>query len=121
VDLALDSWPQTGGVSTLDAVWMGVPTVTLVGSRMIQRASASFLTILGLESFVTETTQDYIDTAVTGVTTRRHDLQQVRATLRTTFRGSPILTGYVLAVEAAYRSLWQEYCRTGSISKTPAA
>ncbi len=120
VDLALDPWPQTGGVSTLDALWMGVPTVTLLGPRMIQRASASFLTVVGLETFITETPEDYIETAVQWVTTRRHDLAVVRASLRATFRGSLIITGYVQAVETAYRSLWQEYCQHGQIRKAVA-
>ncbi len=117
VDLALDPWPQTGGVSTLDALWMGVPTITLIGSRMIQRTSASFLTAVGLETFITQTPEEYIDTAVQWVTTRKHDLATVRAGLRTTFRGSSILTGYVQAVETAYRSLWREYCEVGTIAK----
>jgi len=99
---------------------MGVPTVTLLGSRMIRRTSASFLTALGLEQFITETPEDYINKAVSWVTTRKDELSGIRRTLRTTFKESPILNGYVPAVEMAYRSLWREYCACGKISKDAA-
>lgn len=111
VDLALDCWPQTGGVSTLEALWMGVPTVTLIGERMIQRASASFLTVLGFEDdCVATTTEDYIDKAVALVTMKREKLAWMRQWSRARLCASPIMTGYVEAVEAAYRSLWREWC-----------
>lgn len=112
-DLCLDPWPQTGGVSTLEAAWMGVPTVTLIGPRVIQRASASILTNLGLPDFITTTTDEYIKTAVRLVTTDRRRLSDIRQTLRPMLAASPIIAGYVERVEAAYRQLWQEWCAQG--------
>jgi len=113
VDLALDTWPQTGGVSTLEAAWMGVPTVTLIGERMIQRASASILTAMGAaRGFVATTEADYIEKAVEWVTTGRVRLSAVRAGLRDMLQLSPIMTGYVQAVEKQYRTLWREWCQS---------
>ncbi len=110
VDLSLDPWPQTGGISTLESLWMGAPPVTLIGPRIIQRTSASMLKTLGLEEFITENTEDYIERAVELVTTKRDYLAWVRKTVRQTLKDSPIITGYVGQVEAAYRSLWNEWC-----------
>ncbi len=109
-DLSLDPWPQTGGISTLEAAWMGLPTVTLIGPRIIQRASASFMTTLGYPDFVTTTTEDYVNKAVYMVTEGRHELAAIRSGLRERLAQSPIMNGYVEKVEAAYRMLWREYC-----------
>ena len=110
VDLSLDCWPQTGGVSSCDSLWMGVPMVTLIGDRIIQRTSASLLTILGLTDFITETKEQYIDTAVEWVTTRKHELAVIRARLRDQCDASPIRQGYLQATEAAYRQAWRDWC-----------
>ncbi len=111
VDLALDPWPQTGGVSTLEALWMGVPTVTFLGERMIQRASASFLTRCGYAADCVATTrEEYIDKAVALVTTHRERLAQIRREARETMRASPIMMGYVEAVEQRYREPWRAWC-----------
>lgn len=108
-DLSLDPWPQTGGVSTLEGFWMHTPCVTLLGDRMIQRTSASFLTTLGLEDFIATTHEEYVRAVVSLVTTRRERLNDVRQHLREKFAASPIISGYVGHVEAAYRTLWREY------------
>lgn len=109
-DLSLDPWPQTGGVSSLEALWMGVPMVTMWGERMISRTSASFLTNLGWTDCIAYSEQEYIDKAVALVTTDRERLAILRATARERLRASPIMAGYVEAVEAIYRELWQRYC-----------
>jgi len=114
VDLALDPWPQTGGVSTLEALWMNVPTLTLIGPRMIQRASASFLTTMGYVDFIAETREEYIEKAVAFVTTEagRERLLHIRETCRETMKASPIMHGYVEAVERHYRQLWRDWCES---------
>lgn len=109
-DLSLDPWPQTGGVSTLESCYMGVPVVTLIGERMIQRASASFLTTLGIPEFITQTPEQYIDTAVRMVTTDRDQLAATRLQLRSRLEQSVMCAGYIDHVEAAYRTLWREWC-----------
>jgi predicted O-linked N-acetylglucosamine transferase (SPINDLY family) len=109
-DLALDPWPQTGGVSTLEGFWMHMPCVTLLGERMIQRTSASFLTVLGLEDFIAKNHEEYVRKVVSFVTMDSARLNAVRQTLREKFAASPIIAGYVGHVEDAYRKLWREHC-----------
>lgn len=120
-DLALDPWPQTGGVSTLEALFMHVPTVTLLGDRMIQRASASILSVVGCASCVTTTEEDYINRAVELVTTHRDELAAMRATVRQQLLDSPICQGYVHAVESAYRRLWVAWCDQQQLAGAEAA
>ncbi len=109
-DLGLDPWPQTGGVSTLEGLDMGVPCVTLLGDRVIQRTSASFFTTLGIPEFIATTEAEYIEKAVAFVTTRRDELAAIRPTLRERLRTSPILVGYREKVENIYRTLWRNWC-----------
>lgn len=111
IDLALDPLAQSGGVTTLEALWMGVPVVTLPRRNVGTRTCASALTVLGLqEAFVATSAADYVEKAAAWVTTRRHELAQIRAGLRERMRASALCAGYVEAVEAAYRMLWTEWC-----------
>jgi protein O-GlcNAc transferase len=110
VDLALDAWPQTAGVSACDALCQGTPLITLIGPRVIQRTTASILTCLGLTDFIAETREEYVDKAVEWVTTRKDELAALRPTLRQRFCESPVCAGYVDAVEVAYRGLWRAWC-----------
>jgi protein O-GlcNAc transferase len=111
IDLMLDSFPHTGGVTTLDALLMGVPVVTLLGEGVAGRLSASFLTALGLEDLVAETTDAYVSLA----TRLAGDLDRLaaeRATLRERLLASPIgdTRAYTRAVEEVYRELWARWC-----------
>lgn len=112
VDLTLDPWPQTGGVSACDSLWMGVPVVTLLGPRVIQRTTASLLTLVHLPQFIATDPDMYVEIAVDWVTTRKRTLAQIRQTLRADFERSPICNGYVEAVEVAYREWWRQWCAT---------
>ncbi len=110
IDLNLDPFPQTAGVSACDALYLGVPAVTLLGPRAIQRTTASLLTNVGLTDFIAETEDEYVEKAVEWVTTRKVELAEIRQGLRERFLASPVCAGYVEAVEAAYRQCWREYC-----------
>lgn len=110
VDLCLDPWPQTGGVSACDALWQGVPAVTLIGPRVIQRTTASLLTTLGLEDFIADTPEAYVEKAVAWVTVRKSELAEIRQGLRARCEASPIRTGYLESTEAAYRQVWRDWC-----------
>jgi predicted O-linked N-acetylglucosamine transferase (SPINDLY family) len=114
MDLSLDPWPQTGGISSMESLYMGVPMVTLTGERVIQRTSHSILQTLGLPEFICTSKQQYVKTAVEMVTTKRDWLNTVRLGLRDRMIASPILTGYKDVVEAKYRELWREACATHS-------
>ncbi len=112
IDLCLDTFPQTGGVTTCEALSMGVPCVTLIGDRVIQRTSASILTsIFGTANhFIAHTPDEYVDYAVQWVTTGKEILGLLRHELPERLADSRVVNGYVPAVEQAYRNLWQEYC-----------
>ena len=64
VDLMLDSFPFPGGTTTCEALWMGVPTLTLAGDRLIARQGASLLAAAGLPAWITQSKQEYIDKAL---------------------------------------------------------
>jgi protein O-GlcNAc transferase len=109
VDVVLEAWPQAGGVTTCEALYMGVPTVTLTGPRITNRVAASVLTNVGLEMCIATTPEDYIATAALLVTGRAQ-FDTWRPALRERLRTSPICTGYGAAVETAYRALWRAWC-----------
>ncbi len=120
VDVALDTWPQTGGCSSLEGLWMGVPIVTLTGPRVIQRTTASFLHTLGLDAFIASSEEEYIDVAANAIAPKNWaDLAVIRKGLRAALTRSPIMNGYPQAVEAVYRRLWTEYCATVNQADTP--
>jgi len=110
LDLSLDPWPQTGGISALESLWMGVPVVTWPGTRLCSRLSASFLTALGLPGCIADSAEDYVRAAVWWVTEGKGALGELRAGLRERLLSCPINAGYVVATEAAYRELWRAWC-----------
>lgn len=111
VDIALDSWPYGGGTTTFDALWMGVPVLTLTGERSASRSAASILGALGLEDWVAGSAEDYVARAVrkAGDTA---GLAALRAALRGRLEASPLMdeAAFARGVEAAYRRLWREWC-----------
>ncbi len=96
IDIALDTFPRTGGVTTADALWMGVPVVTLAGERYIERQGASILNAVGLNELITSTPEEYIAKAVTLAKdhTRRDEL---KTSLRKLMSNSPLCDGSGLA------------------------
>jgi len=112
IDLALDPYPHSGGVTALEGLWMGVPPVTLVGDRIPSRLAASFLTTLGEHDFIADTPEEYVSMAIWWA---RHPeaLAVVRRHLRRKMAQSILLdhAGYTRLVEQAYRTCWQTWCR----------
>jgi predicted O-linked N-acetylglucosamine transferase (SPINDLY family) len=111
IDLALDPFPQSGGVTTFESLWMGVPVIALLGSSASGRGSAAILSGLGLDDCVARTVDEYVDRAVAKATDLRA-LAQQRGDLRARLlRGPPgDVVAYTRAVEAAYRSAWRRWC-----------
>lgn len=111
IDISLDPFPQSGGVTTLESLMMGVPVVTLRGQTFAGRGSASILTNLGLSDWIAASEDDYVNLAVK----KAQDmavLQALRGSLRPRFRKSMVgdTIAYVKAAEAIYRQLWGEWC-----------
>ncbi len=110
VDIALDSYPFTGATTSFEALWMGVPVVTLLGDSYLRRMTASYLIPLGLDDLVARSPEDYVEIAVrfAGDAVRR---QELRRTLRQRLLASPLMDGpaYARSVEAMLRDLWRRW------------
>ncbi|MCZ4340486.1 tetratricopeptide repeat protein [Sphingomonadaceae bacterium G21617-S1] len=89
IDIALDTFPQTGGTTTCEAAWMGVPTVTLVGEALFERLSYSILQNAGLGDLCAPTLEAYLDTAV-ALAGDADRLQALRVNLRDQLRACPL-------------------------------
>lgn len=110
VDIALDPFPRTGGVTTADAVWMGVPVVTLAGSRFIERHGASLLTAVGHPEWVAGSIEEYTDKVI-ALARDPGRRRLLRAAQREQVARSPLLDANDLAtrVEAVFRRWWRRY------------
>jgi predicted O-linked N-acetylglucosamine transferase (SPINDLY family) len=110
VDVLLDTHAQIGGITTLEAIVMGVPTVTLLGEGVHRRGAASFLTTVGLERLVATSVDEYIEIAA-GLAGHVDWLADQRSTLRARLLASPINTlPFTRAVEDVYQMLWRRWC-----------
>jgi predicted O-linked N-acetylglucosamine transferase (SPINDLY family) len=114
VDIALDTTPYSGGTTSLDALWMGVPVLTAPGCRPSSRSTASILTTAGLAEWVAEGPEDYVQRAVEFA---RADgiLAGLRRSLRERLRHSPLMDerSFVRDLENAYREMWRTWCKSG--------
>lgn len=104
IDIALDPFPYNGTTTTCEALWMGVPVVTLRGDRHAGRVGASLLTQTGQDACIAHTKNDYIAIARDLAKVPVY-LEQRRARLRDTLRNSPLCDGdrFCRSMEAAYR------------------
>ena len=89
VDIALDPFPYTGGLTTLDCLWMGVPTVTLPGETFSSRHTFGYLSQLGLDHLVASDPADYLD-RLCRLAADLSALIQLRRTLRQRMIESPL-------------------------------
>ena len=112
IDLGLDPFPYNGTTTTCEAMWMGVPILTLAGERHAARVGASLLTQVGLERFIARTRREYVSRAVE-VAGAANELATIRASLRGRMAASPLCDAAAFArdMEAAYRSLWRDWCK----------
>ncbi|MFQ5642932.1 MAG: tetratricopeptide repeat protein [Thiogranum sp.] len=113
IDIALDTFPYNGTTTTCEALWMGVPVITLAGRVHAARVGASLLAQVGLEDLVTADEDEYVSTAVqlSGNTER---VAAIRNGLRETLRYSSLCDegGFTIELEQAYRRMWTDWCRS---------
>jgi predicted O-linked N-acetylglucosamine transferase (SPINDLY family) len=107
IDIALDPFPHNAGTTTIEALWQGVPVVSLAGRPTVGRFGAAILHAVGLDDWVTTDVDAYVARAIAAASDP-DALAQLRATLRPRFAASPLCDAGGLAheVETAYRELW---------------
>ena len=110
VDIALDPFPQNGGISTWEALWMGSPVLALLGNKPAGRISAAILAALGLEAWVAESPDGYLERAV-AMAGDLPALARFRTASRARILASPAGNPerYTRAVETAYRTMWKQW------------
>jgi protein O-GlcNAc transferase len=115
IDIALDTFPYNGATTTCEALWMGVPVITLAGERHSGRVGVSLLTAAGMQDWIAQTPEQYVALA-TGLAADMPKLTTLRASLRQRVADSPLCDGKSFArkVEAAYREIWRTWCARGS-------
>lgn len=116
VDIALDPFPFHGTTTTCHSLWMGVPVVTLAGRSHVSRVGVSMLSNLGLQNLVATGETDYVDIAV-ALARDRERLARLRLGLRERMRNAPNTDGARVTrhLEAAYRRMWSDYCRSADV------
>jgi predicted O-linked N-acetylglucosamine transferase (SPINDLY family) len=112
IDIALDPFPWGGGITTCDALWMGVPVVSLVGRTAVGRGGASILANVGVPELIARTPEQYVQIAA-DLAGNLPRLAELRRTLRQRMQASPLMDAprFARNVEAAYRQIWQTWCR----------
>ena len=110
IDISLDPFPYNGATTTCEALWMGVPVVTLLGDRHVGRVGASILSNVGLTDFIAHDINSYIDLAVK-MSANTSYLQEIRAGLRERMQSAPLCDALSFAsdVETAYQNMWRKY------------
>jgi protein O-GlcNAc transferase len=111
IDVALDCFPWGGHTTACEALWMGVPTVTLLGERYAGRMVASVLRTMGMADWIGESGAEYRRMALTLALDEGHRAD-LRSTLRERLLASPLSDGksFTRGLEATYRQLWRRWC-----------
>lgn len=107
IDIALDPFPFSGGHTSCEAMWMGVPVVTLPQARVVSRQTWSFLNNIGLPELAASDPEHYVRLAVE-LANRHARRAELRGTLRERMRASPLCdaAGFTRSLEAAYGKAW---------------
>jgi predicted O-linked N-acetylglucosamine transferase (SPINDLY family) len=110
IDLCLDPFPYNGVTTTCDALWMGVPVLTLAGRTTVSRQGVRYLRSVGLEGLIAQSPAAYVPTA-TELAGDLARLEGLRCGLRERMRVSPLMDGPRLTshLEVIYRRLWDEW------------
>jgi predicted O-linked N-acetylglucosamine transferase (SPINDLY family) len=111
VDIALDPFPYSGGVTSLEALWQGVPIVTLPGTRPVSRQTLGFLRSLGRAEWVASDPDDYVRISV-GLASNPRALAAIRSAQRARMAASTLCDAprFARHFEAALRALWHDWC-----------
>ena len=113
IDIALDTFPYNGTTTSCEALWMGVPVVSLAGDVHMSRVGATLLHGAGLPELVARSSQEYADLAV-ALAQDPGRRAALRTSLRDALRSSSLLdhAGFTHGLERAYRERWKTWCAT---------
>ncbi len=111
IDIALDPFPFAGGTTTFDALWMGVPVVTLAGDRPVGRGGLSILSTLGHPEWVGHNLGDYVRVAQ-DLASNPRKLSTIRQNLRDEMKNSPLMDSprFVREMEKHFHQIWKTWC-----------
>ena len=112
IDIGLDPFPFNGATTTCEALWMGIPIVTLAGIDHRSRVGASLLTTVGHPEWIAPDKDSYISIAH-GLAEDPRKLNQIRSDLRSDMAKSPLTdaTKFTQSLESLYRDIWKEWCK----------
>ena len=112
VDILLDSFPHSGGTMLFDALWMGVPVITIASRPPVGRIGTSLIHNIGLGDWVSEDEESYIAKAVT-FSKDFEALSLLRLGMRERMRASPVMdeAGFAVDVETTYLKIWRDWCK----------
>ncbi len=117
LDLALDTYPFNGCITTLEGLWMGVPIVTLVGKQgILSRVGLSILSRLEFEIFAAAEPDEYVAKAI-AFANEPENLEKIRFDLRRRMLASTLCSPgrFATDIEAAYRKMWHRWCRSQGV------
>ncbi len=114
VDIALDPFPYNGTTTTCEALWMGVPVLTLIGDRHSGRVGFDLLTRVGLPQLAAPDAQGYVRVAAE-LSRDLPALSSLRQELRARLRASPLCdqNRFAREFESALRTMWKQWCDSG--------
>lgn len=113
IDIALDTFPYTGGTTTCEALFMGVPVITFRGKTHGARLSASIMTAADITELIAFSPMDYVKKAIQ-LSRRKELIAAYHVGLREHIKNSPLMDEqkYIRELEKIYRTVWKDYCRS---------
>lgn len=112
VDIALDTSPYNGGTTTCEALWMGVPVITLRGDRFVSRVGSSLLAYTGLSGLIATTPEEYV-AAAASLANQPDNLRRLRQDLRTHISKTSVFDHklFLEGLEDGYLRIFQHWCK----------
>ena len=116
VDIGLDPFPYNGTTSTCEALWMGVPVVTLCGDRHASRVGASILNRINFGELVAQSEAEYVAKAIS-LATDRHQLKKTHSQICAALKESALCDNQSFArdLEKIFRDIWHRWCAAAPI------
>jgi len=113
IDIAFDTFPYNGTTTTCEAMWMGVPVITLSGYTHASRVGASLLSNTGIPEFIAKTTDEYVEIAMR-LSNNVEKLRLLRTKLRDMMVHSPLTDAkrFTGNLENIYRKMWDKWIST---------